>query len=225
MVPGGKGQLVIQTRQQDEETEEEQRDRRAREKEEAAIRRAREDRAGGKRKRGKRGQQEEEKKAAEAEEKEEEEERKEGPVASHPPLTSLSYTGVGIKVSFASGSTAATHQLSGGQESVVALSLIFAIQRCDPSPFYLFDEIDSALDPVHRASVAAMIRKQKEGAQFICTTFSGEMIEEADQTYGVVFQNKVSKVRLIDKDEAMQLVRISEQEQQRGDDEGGQDDD
>ena len=220
MVPGGKGQLVIQTRQQDEETEEEMRDRRAREKDEAAIRRAREDRtaaAGSKKRRGRREQKEEEK------EEQEEEERKQGPVAAQPPLTSLSYTGVGIKVSFASGSTAATHQLSGGQESVVALSLIFAIQRCDPSPFYLFDEIDSALDPVHRASVAAMIRKQKEDAQFICTTFSGELIEEADQCYGVVFQNKVSKVRLIDKDEAMQLVRISEHDQQRDDGQAGQD--
>ena len=38
-------------------------------------------------------------------------------------------------------------QLSGGQKTVVALALIFAIQRCDPAPFYLFDEIDAALDP------------------------------------------------------------------------------
>ena len=33
-------------------------------------------------------------------------------------------------------------QLSGGQKSLVALALIFAIQKCDPAPFYLFDEID-----------------------------------------------------------------------------------
>jgi len=38
-------------------------------------------------------------------------------------------------------------QLSGGQKTLVALALIFAIQRCDPAPFYLFDEIDAALDP------------------------------------------------------------------------------
>ena len=41
----------------------------------------------------------------------------------------------------------AMKQLSGGQKTVVALALIFAIQRCDPAPFYLFDEIDAALDP------------------------------------------------------------------------------
>lgn len=45
-------------------------------------------------------------------------------------------------------------QLSGGQKSLVALALVFAIQRCDPAPFYLFDEIDSALDDRYRASVA-----------------------------------------------------------------------
>ena len=42
------------------------------------------------------------------------------------------------------------NQLSGGQKSLVALTLIFAIQKCDPAPFYLFDEIDQALDAQHR---------------------------------------------------------------------------
>jgi structural maintenance of chromosome 3 (chondroitin sulfate proteoglycan 6) len=45
-------------------------------------------------------------------------------------------------------------QLSGGQKSLVALTLIFAIQKCDPAPFYLFDEIDQALDSMHRKAVA-----------------------------------------------------------------------
>lgn len=57
------------------------------------------------------------------------------------------YAGVKVKVSFGSGETMAMKQLSGGQKTVVALALIFAIQRCDPAPFYLFDEIDAALDP------------------------------------------------------------------------------
>lgn len=48
-----------------------------------------------------------------------------------------------FKVSFvAAGETFLMSQLSGGQKAVVALALIFAIQRCDPAPFYLFDEID-----------------------------------------------------------------------------------
>ena len=49
-------------------------------------------------------------------------------------------------------------QLSGGQKSLVALTLIFAIQKCDPAPFYLFDEIDQALDAQHRKAVAGIHR-------------------------------------------------------------------
>lgn len=66
------------------------------------------------------------------------------------------FTGVGIRVSF-TGSNAEMkdmQQLSGGQKSLVALAFIFAIQKCDPAPFYLFDEIDQALDPQHRRAVA-----------------------------------------------------------------------
>lgn len=62
-------------------------------------------------------------------------------------------------------------QLSGGQKSLVALALIFAIQKCDPAPFYLFDEIDAALDAQHRKAVADMIHELADGAQFITTTF------------------------------------------------------
>lgn len=51
-------------------------------------------------------------------------------------------------------------QLSGGQKTVVALTLIFAIQRCDPAPFYLFDEIDAALDPQYRTAVGSILELQ-----------------------------------------------------------------
>ncbi|KAI8007533.1 Structural maintenance of chromosomes protein 3, partial [Camellia lanceoleosa] len=64
------------------------------------------------------------------------------------------YIGVKVKVSFTGqGETQSMKQLSGGQKTVVALTLIFAIQRCDPAPFYLFDEIDAALDPQYRTAV------------------------------------------------------------------------
>ena len=49
------------------------------------------------------------------------------------------------QVSFSGNEVMTMKQLSGGQKTLVALALIFAIQRCDPAPFYLFDEIDAAL--------------------------------------------------------------------------------
>ena len=72
------------------------------------------------------------------------------------------FTGVGIKVSF-NGRTNEMRdlqQLSGGQKSLVALALIFSIQKCDPAPFYLFDEIDQALDPQYRHAVAGTAFKR-----------------------------------------------------------------
>ena len=63
-----------------------------------------------------------------------------------------------IQVSFTGkGETQSMKQLSGGQKTVVALTLIFAIQRCDPAPFYLFDEIDAALDPQYRTAVGSIL--------------------------------------------------------------------
>ncbi|OBZ68297.1 Chromosome segregation protein sudA [Grifola frondosa] len=55
------------------------------------------------------------------------------------------YTGVSIRVSFNSkvDEGLRIQQLSGGQKSLVALATVFAIQKCDPAPFYLFDEIDA----------------------------------------------------------------------------------
>jgi len=122
-------------------------------------------------------------------------------------FTSHHYIGVGFRTDFGFGPVSALGSLSGGQQSIVALSLIFAIQRCDPSPFYLFDEIDSALDSIHRRSVARVICVQKETCQFIQTTFAAESLAEADRFYGVIFRNKVSCISAVSKEDAFEFVR------------------
>jgi len=118
------------------------------------------------------------------------------------------FTGVGIKVSFTGikAEMRDMQQLSGGQKSLVALTLIFAIQKCDPAPFYLFDEIDQALDSSHRKAVADMIHEQAQDAQFITTTFRPELLQHANKYYGVKFRNKVSHVECVMKEEAEDFV-------------------
>ncbi|KAK8641312.1 hypothetical protein V6N13_010725 [Hibiscus sabdariffa] len=108
------------------------------------------------------------------------------------------YIGVKVKVSFTGqGETQSMKQLSGGQKTVVALTLIFAIQRCDPAPFYLFDEIDAALDPQYRTAVGNMIRRLADVAntQFITTTFRPELVKVADQIYVAQYRLRSSMRR------------------------------
>lgn len=123
-----------------------------------------------------------------------------------------SYTGVSIKVSFNSKHDEGLRiqQLSGGQKSLVALATVFAIQKCDPAPFYLFDEIDANLDAQYRTAVANMIRELAETAQFITTTFRPEMVQVARKHYGVLFDNqKVSTIRSITREEAHEFVEAA----------------
>lgn len=118
------------------------------------------------------------------------------------------FVGVGIRVSFTGhkAEMREMNQLSGGQKSLVALALIFAIQKCDPAPFYLFDEIDQALDAQHRKAVADMIHELSSDAQFITTTFRPELLEHANKFYGVKFRNKVSHVECVTREEAADFV-------------------
>ncbi|EGV65056.1 hypothetical protein CANTEDRAFT_113381 [Yamadazyma tenuis ATCC 10573] len=118
------------------------------------------------------------------------------------------YVGVSISVSFNSkyDEQQRIEQLSGGQKSLCAIALILAIQNCDPAPFYLFDEIDANLDTQYRTSVASMIHALSDRAQFICTTFRPEMLQVADKFYGVTFNNKVTTVSDITRNDATSFV-------------------
>lgn len=118
------------------------------------------------------------------------------------------YTGVGISVSFNSkhDDQQRIQQLSGGQKSLCALTLIFAIQASDPAPFYLFDEIDANLDAQYRTAVAGLIQESAATGQFICTTFRPEMLRVADRCYGVSQQRKASTIAVVQTDDALDFV-------------------
>ncbi|SCV02665.1 LAME_0H03928g1_1 [Lachancea meyersii CBS 8951] len=119
------------------------------------------------------------------------------------------YTGVSISVSFNSKNNEQLYveQLSGGQKTVCAIALILAIQVVEPAPFYLFDEIDAALDKQYRTSVASMIKELSSHAQFICTTFRTDMLQLADSFYRVKFDNKISEIQEVTQQDAMKFTK------------------
>jgi structural maintenance of chromosome 3 (chondroitin sulfate proteoglycan 6) len=121
------------------------------------------------------------------------------------------YRGVGIKVRFSTvGENFIMSQLSGGQKALVAMALIFAIQRCDPAPFYIFDELDQALDSTYRQAVANVIHHQANNpdnpTQFITSTFRPELVRIAKNCYGISHQNKVSSIHSMTKNDALKFI-------------------
>lgn len=85
--------------------------------------------------------------------------------------------------------------MSGGEKSLTALSLLFAIQQYRPAPFYAFDEIDMFLDGVNAEKVAKRIQKAASNAQFIVVSLRKPMIEAAKRTVGVAMQeNNISSI-------------------------------
>ena len=118
--------------------------------------------------------------------------------------------GVSIHVTFHQNAMRMS-QLSGGQKTLVALALVFAIQQSDPAPFYLFDEIDANLDTQYRTAVAQKVYTLARDAQFITTTFRPELVERADKHFGVLFgPQKVSSIVDISRAEARDFVEAVE---------------
>ncbi|HEV2230893.1 MAG TPA: hypothetical protein VGS18_01740, partial [Thermoplasmata archaeon] len=76
-------------------------------------------------------------------------------------------------------------QLSGGEKSLASLAFVFALQRYDPSPLYVFDEVDMSLDGVNAENVGRMLRRNAEWAQFIVISLRKVTLKFAHQLFGV----------------------------------------
>lgn len=81
-------------------------------------------------------------------------------------------------------------QLSGGEKSLTAISLLFAIQNLKPSPFCLLDEIEAALDDSNVGRFAKYLHKLTRHTQFIVITHRRGTMEAADRLYGITMQEK-----------------------------------
>ncbi|PNF41125.1 hypothetical protein B7P43_G04530 [Cryptotermes secundus] len=116
--------------------------------------------------------------------------------------------GIGISVSFDTDGTQ-VHELketSGGEKSLLALALIFALQKCSPVPFCVIDEVDSMLDSVYRPSLAQLINELSRETQFIVTSHGHDILGYGDQVFGVRNINQISHVTVMTKQEALAFV-------------------
>ena len=84
--------------------------------------------------------------------------------------------------------------LSGGEQTLVALSLIFAIQELNPYCFYILDEIDAALDKRNSERLANLLKKYIQKGQYIIITHNDEIILSANNLYGVSMHDGISKI-------------------------------
>ena len=85
--------------------------------------------------------------------------------------------------------------LSGGERSLVALAFCFAVFRARPSPFYVLDEVEAALDDVNLHRFLDLLEDAREQAQLLVVSHQRRTMEAADALYGVSMQGSgVSKV-------------------------------
>jgi chromosome segregation protein len=98
---------------------------------------------------------------------------------------SLSETGIEISVQPPGKKMMPLTALSGGERAMAASALIFALIEVKPSPFYLLDEVDAALDDANIDRFSGMVRELAANAQLIIVTHNKKTMELAERMYGV----------------------------------------
>ncbi|MBS3064664.1 MAG: hypothetical protein J4472_02525, partial [DPANN group archaeon] len=81
-----------------------------------------------------------------------------------------------------------------GEQTLIALSLIFGIQELKPYCFYILDEIDAALDKRNSERLADLLKRYMKHGQYIVITHNDEIISNATNLYGVSMHDGISKI-------------------------------
>mgnify|MGYP002624709380 CR=1 FL=1 len=96
--------------------------------------------------------------------------------------------------------------LSGGEKTLIAFAVLFAILRARPIPLCIFDEVDTALDPANNDRFANYIKAISKESQFIVVTHHPSTMSKCDMLYGVTMaKNGVSDILKVQLDEAKEL--------------------
>jgi chromosome segregation protein len=97
----------------------------------------------------------------------------------------LSETGIEIAVQPPGKKMMSLTALSGGERAMTASALIFALIAVKPSPFYLLDEVDAALDDANVERFSGLVREVGSNAQLLIVTHNKKTMELAERMYGV----------------------------------------
>lgn len=102
--------------------------------------------------------------------------------------------GLEVKVGFNGVWKESLVELSGGQRSLVALSLILAMLKYKPAPLYILDEVDAALDLSHTQNIGNMLKTHFKNSQFIIVSLKDGMFNNANVLFRTKFVDGVSGV-------------------------------
>jgi chromosome segregation protein len=94
-------------------------------------------------------------------------------------------TGVEIEVRPAGRNVRRVSLLSGGERSMAALAFLFAVFRSRPSPFYMMDEVEAALDDVNLSRFLTLVHEFRDEAQLLIVSHQKRTMETGDALYGV----------------------------------------
>ena len=111
-----------------------------------------------------------------------------------PPEGESFLAGLEVKVAFGGVWKESLTELSGGQRSLLALSLILALLLFKPAPIYILDEVDAALDLSHTQNIGRMIRQHFPFSQFIVVSLKEGMFNNANCIFRTKFVDGVSTV-------------------------------
>ncbi|KAK3162761.1 hypothetical protein QOZ80_1BG0093410 [Eleusine coracana subsp. coracana] len=111
-----------------------------------------------------------------------------------PPEGGTFLDGLEVRVAFGTVWKQSLSELSGGQRSLLALSLILALLLFKPAPLYILDEVDAALDLSHTQNIGRMIKAHFPHSQFIVVSLKEGMFNNANVIFRTKFVDGVSTV-------------------------------
>jgi structural maintenance of chromosome 2 len=111
-----------------------------------------------------------------------------------PPEGMQAWEGLEVKVGFGGVWKESLSELSGGQRSLIALSLILSLLLFKPAPMYILDEVDAALDLSHTQNIGDMLKTHFSQSQFIVVSLKEGMFNNANVIFRTKFVDGVSTV-------------------------------